>query len=111
MTCQLQLSLMWNISYYTSPFIVTFLYKRGYLVADSISSFAKFSTSIGIIVVITLCIRGFGRTQSKSYVKMIKAIEMSKLSSSDEETKRALRKFDFDFRSWMVDFDARIVQG
>lgn len=105
------LSLMWNISYYTSPFIVTFLYKRGYLVADSISSFAKFTTSIGIIVVITLCIRGFGRTQSKSYVKMIKAIEMSKLSSSDEETKRELRKFDFDFRSWQVDFDARSVQG
>uniref|UniRef100_W8B679 Abhydrolase domain-containing protein 16A n=1 Tax=Ceratitis capitata TaxID=7213 RepID=W8B679_CERCA len=105
------LSLMWNISYYTSPLIVTFLYKRGYLVTDSISSFVKFSTSIGIIVVITLCIRGFGRSQSKQYVKMIKAIEMTKISNNDEEAKRALRKFDFDFQSWQVDFDASSVQG
>ncbi|XP_054733124.1 phosphatidylserine lipase ABHD16A [Anastrepha obliqua] len=105
------LSLMWNISYYTSPLIVTFLYRRGYLVADSISSFVKFTTSIGIIVVISLCIRGFGRSQSRSYVKMIKAIELSKLANSDAEAQRAIRKFDFDFRSWQVDFDANSVQG
>ncbi|XP_067613743.1 phosphatidylserine lipase ABHD16A isoform X2 [Eurosta solidaginis] len=100
------LSLMWNISYYTSPLIVTFLYKRGYLVADYISSFAKFTTSIGIIVVISLCIRGFGRTQSKSYVKMIKAIELNKFPASEHEAKQAIRKFDFDFRSWPIDFVA-----
>lgn len=106
-----QLSLVWNLSYYTSPLIITFLYRRGYFVAESITSFAKVSTGIGLIVMISLCVRGFGRSQSKSYTKFVKALEEAKMSKSGAEAKQKLRMFDFSFRDWPVDFNVRDVVG
>ncbi|XP_055910639.1 phosphatidylserine lipase ABHD16A [Eupeodes corollae] len=104
------LSMMWNIGYYSSPLIVTFLYRRGYLVADSISSLAKFTTSIGIIVVLSMCMRGIGRSQSRSYNKLVKALEQARSSNNSEEAKKSLRLFDFDFKYWSVDFDVLNLQ-
>lgn len=101
---------MWNIGFYTSPLLATFLYRRGYFVMDSIATLAKISTSIGIIVVISMVMRGLGRTQSASYTKMIKAMEQLKSPKTEEEGKRALRLFDFEFKSWAVDFDVKSLQ-
>ncbi|XP_013106255.1 phosphatidylserine lipase ABHD16A isoform X2 [Stomoxys calcitrans] len=105
------LNLMWNIGFYTSPLLATFLYRRGYFVMDSITTLAKISTSIGIIVVISMVMRGLGRSQSASYTKMIKAMEMLKSPKTEEEGKRALRMFDFEFKSWTVDFDVKDLQS
>uniref|UniRef100_A0A0K8TQ26 Putative conserved plasma membrane protein n=1 Tax=Tabanus bromius TaxID=304241 RepID=A0A0K8TQ26_TABBR len=104
------LSMMWNIGYYTSPLIFTFLYRRGYLVAESITSLAKFTTGIGIIVIISLCMRGFGRSQSQSYVRFVKALDVCKALKNSEEGKRGLRIFDFDFKDWPVDFDVNELE-
>lgn len=101
---------MWNISYYTSPLIVTCLYRRGYFVADSITSLCRISTSLGLLVVISLCIRSFGRSQNRTYVKFMKALEAGTAKNSTEADKEALRQFDFDFNSWPVDFSVNEVQ-
>lgn len=77
---------------------------------DSVATLAKISTSIGIIVVISMVMRGLGRTQSASYSKMIKAMEMLKSPKTEEEGKRALRLFDYEFKSWSVDFDVKTLQ-
>lgn len=103
------LSMMWNIGYYTSPLIITFLYRRGYFVAESIASLAKFTTGIGLLVVISLCMRGLGRSQSRTYVKFVEALENCK-TQNREENKKALRMFDFDFKHWPVDFDVASVE-
>ncbi|TMW51494.1 hypothetical protein DOY81_003399 [Sarcophaga bullata] len=106
-----QINLMWNIGFYTSPLLATFLYRRGYFVMDSITTLAKISTSIGLIVIISMVMRGLGRTQSASYTKMIKAMELLKSPKTEEEGKRALRLFDFEFKSWAVDFDVKTIQS
>ncbi|XP_031618037.1 phosphatidylserine lipase ABHD16A [Contarinia nasturtii] len=105
------LSLMWNISYYTSPLIITFLYRRGYFVAESISSFAKVSTGIGLLVVISLCVRSFGRSSSASYRNFVKALEQAKSSVTSTNLKDKLRLYDFEFKEWPVDFDVKDVNG
>lgn len=102
---------MWNISYYTSPLIITFLYRRGYFVAESITSFAKVSTGIGLLVVISLCMRGFGRSNSANYTKFVKALQDAKANTSNTEAKDKLRMFDFEFKDWPVDFDVKDVNG
>lgn len=102
---------MWNISYYTSPLIITFLYRRGYFVAESITSFAKVSTGIGLIVMISLCMRGFGRSQARSYTKFVKALEEAKANAHNQEAKDKLRLFDFDFKAWPVDFNVNDAHG
>lgn len=102
--------MMWNISYYSSPLFIPFLYRRGYFVVDSISSLIKIGAGIGVVVMLSLIIRGLGRLQSPSYMKLIKAIELSKDISKQDEGKRVLRQFDYDFRYWSVDFDVKSVQ-
>lgn len=99
---------MWNLSYYTSPLIITFLYRRGYFVAESITSFAKVSTGIGLIVMISLCMRSFGRSQTRAYTKFVEALNEAK---ADPKAKEKLRVFDFDFKDWPVDFDVKEVDG
>lgn len=98
---------MWNISYYTSPLIVTFLYRRGYFVAESISSMCKITTGIGLLVVISLCMRGIGRSQSKVYSKFVKALEKTKTNPHSIEAKQAIRLFDFEFKNWPIDFSVK----
>lgn len=102
---------MWNISYYTSPLIITFLYRRGYFVVESISSMAKVSTGIGLLVVISLCMRGIGRSQTRSYAKFAKALADVKNNPGNVDAKNKLRLFDFDFSDWPVDFNVRDVGG
>lgn len=107
----LQLSLMWNIGYYTSPLIITFLYRRGYFVAESITSFAKVSTGIGLLVVISLCMRGFGRSSSPIYRNFVKALEDAKANTTSQSLKDKLRMYDFEFKDWPVDFNVKDVSG
>lgn len=92
---------MWNISYYSSPVIFTFLYRRGYFVAESLVTVAKFSTGIGILVALSLCMRGLGRTHNRQYVKFAKCLANSKVNKSEKQ----LRMFDYDFKDFPVDFD------
>jgi len=101
----LQLSVVWSVSYYTSPLIFTFLYRRGYFVADSIPTLAKFTTSVGLIVIISLFMRGVGRRQSKAYTNMVNALMQAKTNKSSEP----LRRFDIDFSAWPVDFDVKAL--
>lgn len=102
---------MWNIGYYTSPLIITFLYRRGYFVAESITSFAKVSTGIGLLVVISLCMRSIGRSSSISYTKFVRALEAARANVASQSAKDHLRMFDFDFDAWPVDFNVRDVSG
>uniref|UniRef100_A0A1B0G8V5 Uncharacterized protein n=1 Tax=Glossina morsitans morsitans TaxID=37546 RepID=A0A1B0G8V5_GLOMM len=43
--------------------------------------------------------------------RMIKAIELTKSPETEEDGKRVLRLFDFEFSYWKVDFDAKRVQS
>ncbi|XP_030561045.1 phosphatidylserine lipase ABHD16A [Drosophila novamexicana] len=101
------LSVVWSVSYYTSPLIFTFLYRRGYFVADSMPTLAKLTTSVGLIVIISLFMRGVGRRQSRAYTSMINALTLAKVNSSSD----ALRRYDIDFSAWPVDFDVKALAG
>lgn len=95
---------MWNIGYYTSPIILTFLVRRGYFAVESMLSLVKFAAGIGVLLMISLCMRGIGRSKSDSYVNFMKVF--NKYGSMPcAETRRALALFDFDFRSWPIDFE------
>lgn len=77
--------------------------------AESITTFGKISTGIGLLVVISLCMRGFGRSQNKVYAKFLKALDAAKANARSEEAKNALRLFDFEFKDWPVDFSVKDV--
>lgn len=102
---------MWSLGYYSSPLLITFLYRRGYFVAESVTSLAKFTTGIGLIVVVSLCVRGIGRQQNDLYTKFVKILELAKKDPKNASRKQQLRLFDFDFKDWPVDFCVKDVEG
>lgn len=100
------MNVIWNIGYYTSPLIVTFLYRRGYFVADSISTAGRISTSIGLLVFVSLCIRSLGRAQNATYMKFMRTLNTTS-SAKTAADKELLRRYDFDFKHWPVDFSVK----
>ncbi|GAB0089643.1 ABHD16A [Sergentomyia squamirostris] len=105
------LCMIWNISYYTSPLIITFLYRRGYFVVESIASLAKISTGLGLLVAVSLCIRGIGRSQSETYVKFARIFNTVKRNPRNVTSRRELQEFDFDFKDWPVDWSVEECEG
>lgn len=100
---------MWNIVFYTSPIIIAFFYCRGYFVAKSISNVVRVTAGIGIIVFISLCIRGIGRSKSVDYIKFVKVLDAAKANVTNQNAKEHLRMFDFEFSGWPVDFNVKDV--
>lgn len=97
--------MIWNIGYYTSPLIITFLYRRGYFVADTVPTVGRISISIGLIVFVSLCIRSLGRSQNATYMKFMRTLWAC--GTNQKADKEQLRRFDFDFSSWPVDFSVK----
>lgn len=78
---------------------------------ESIGSVAKVSTGIGLLVMISLCMRGIGRSRTRQYTKFAKALEEAKKNPVTADAKNKMRVFDFDFGDWPVDFNVRDVDG
>lgn len=95
---------MWNLSLYTSPILIGFLYKRSYLAAEGFISITKFAFGIGLILAISLCMRSVGRANNSDYRSFMQTY-MKALSNYNRETKQQIRCYDFDFRQWPIDFN------
>jgi hypothetical protein len=98
---------MFSLAKYSSPIVTFYFYKRGYFAADSFIQLIKISTGIGIIVMLSYCIRGFGRSQSESYKKFIAMLEEAKVNYEDPANKKKIRRFDFDFKDWPIDWSMK----
>lgn len=103
-----QWGLVFSLAKYGSPIITFYFYKKGYFVnAESIGQLMKISTGIGIVVLLSYCIRGFGRSQSENYRKFVKVLEEAKSNYNEEINKKKLRQFDFEFEAWPVDWSMK----
>lgn len=104
-----KLNVCWSISMYASPIILMFAYRRSYFTNEGLPVIAKFGTGVAALVFISFLLRGFGRSKNDTYQKFIKIFSQvtgSNVSTSNEEALRAIRKFDFDFSEFPVDFVA-----
>jgi alpha/beta hydrolase fold len=99
---------VFSLAKYGSPIITFYFYKKGYFVnAESIGQLMKISTGIGIVVLLSYCIRGFGRSQSENYRKFVKVLEEAKSNYNEDVNKKKLRQFDFEFEAWPVDWSMK----
>ena len=102
---------MWNIGCYSSPLLITFLYRKGYIVQESYTTVLKISSTVGILVAISVFIRGIGRSQNTMYRRFVKCLLDSEANVKNQTVKQKLRKFDFEFKYWPVDFDVQSIEG
>lgn len=105
----MQWGILFSLAKYGSPLITLYFYKKGYFAAESIGGLMKISTGIGIIVVLSYCIRGFGRSQSENYRRFVKVLEETKSNYNEPENKKKLRMFDFEFEAWPVDWSMKTL--
>lgn len=98
---------MFSLLKYGSPLITLYVYKKGYFASEYLGHFVKFSTGITVIVLLSYCIRGVGRSQSEIYKKFIRDLQEAKLNPSDPASKKKIRLYDFEFDHWPIDWSMK----
>lgn len=98
---------MFSLVKYGSPLITLYIYKKGYFAADHVGQLFKISTGLTVLVLLSYCIRGYGRSQSEIYRKFIKDLEEAKVNPSETASKRKIRGYDFEFDHWPVDWSIK----
>ncbi|XP_786661.3 phosphatidylserine lipase ABHD16A [Strongylocentrotus purpuratus] len=97
------ISFCWSFGYYTSPIILTILYRRGYFSLDGALSLGKF----GGMVLLALCgayyVRGLGRVSNPEYGTFISLLDEINRNEQSEKRKE-LQIYDFEFAAWPVDY-------
>nr|XP_020032189.1 protein ABHD16A isoform X3 [Castor canadensis] len=96
-------SVFWSISYYSSPFAFFYLYRKGYLSLSKVVPFSHYAGTLLLLLAGVACLRGIGRWTNPQYRQFITILEATHRNQSTEN-KKQLANYNFDFRSWPVDF-------
>ena len=75
-----------NVGLYTSPLLATILYRRGYLVLDSLLTMAKVLTGLGLTLAAAYCFRGIGRSNNPAYLEFQAALNAA-IRNLNKDTK------------------------
>ncbi|XP_030753394.1 phosphatidylserine lipase ABHD16A [Sitophilus oryzae] len=104
------LYIIWKLGVYTSPLWGIMLYNKGYFETQGLAFLSKFVAGVGVILVVSFCIRGFSRAQNSTYQKFLEVLHRSEANIA--ESKKDLIKYDFDFTAWPVEYDlSEIMTG
>ncbi|XP_003228205.2 phosphatidylserine lipase ABHD16A isoform X1 [Anolis carolinensis] len=96
-------SVLWSISYYSSPFAVFYLYRKGYLTMSKVVAISHYVGTMMLLLAGIACLRGIGRWTNPQYIQFITILEDAHRYGTPEHKKK-LASYNFDFRSWPVDF-------
>lgn len=102
-----QWGLVFSVAKFGSPIITLYLWRKSYFASEHIAQLLKISTGIGLIVVISYCIRGIGRAQSETYRRFIHDLEEAKANYDDPANKKKIRKYDFEFNQFPIDWSMK----
>lgn len=61
--------IMGNVAIYTSPVLTYILFKKGYFQPDGLVTLTKFGVGVMIILVVSYCLRSYGRMTSPMYLE------------------------------------------
>ncbi|XP_022089098.1 protein ABHD16A-like [Acanthaster planci] len=93
----------WSFSYYTSPFLLAYLYRKNYFTYEGLISIGKIVGTALPMLAFAMCIRGIGRYTNEEYCSFLALLESAKASNSSE-LKNKLQFYDFEFSHWPPDF-------
>nr|XP_025039315.1 protein ABHD16A-like [Pelodiscus sinensis] len=70
-------SVLWSISYYTSPLAMFYLYRKGYLTMSKVVPFSHYVGTLLLLLAGVACLRGIGRWTNPQYIQFITILENS----------------------------------
>ncbi|KAM8953964.1 phosphatidylserine lipase ABHD16A [Pelodytes ibericus] len=103
-------SVLWTISYYSSPLAVFYMYRKGYMSASRLVPLGQYGMTLLFLLAGVACLRGLGRWTNPQYIQFISILERTKFENTPEN-KRKLSSYNFDFRRWPVDFQWNETSG
>ncbi|XP_038672150.1 phosphatidylserine lipase ABHD16A [Scyliorhinus canicula] len=95
--------ILWSVSYYTSPLLLLYCYRKGYIILSKIVPAASYASVLLLVLTGVACLRGVGRWSNSEYVQFVSILEETKRSNTAENKKR-LAAYSFDFNHWPEDF-------
>jgi len=98
-----------SLIFYTSPLVLPFALRRGWLSPEGGLIFAKFVAGVCMVVCMSMFSRTIGRFNNSSYSAFLEILTEAQ-NNYDSKTKELLEKYDFQFKSWPVDFDVKEVE-
>ncbi|XP_013924057.1 PREDICTED: abhydrolase domain-containing protein 16A-like [Thamnophis sirtalis] len=68
-------SVLWSISYYSSPLAVFYLYRKGYLTMPKVVAISHYAGTMLLLLAGIACLRGIGRWTNPQYIQFITILE------------------------------------
>lgn len=92
---------MANISFYTSPFICMYIYRKGLYTLEKTQTMTPLLVGISWLVALSVFVRALGRVNNPNYIEFLKVL----ITKTDPETYlQSIRKYDFEFYKWPVSY-------
>eukprot|EP00066_Takifugu_rubripes_P009573 XP_003976654.1 PREDICTED: abhydrolase domain-containing protein 16A [Takifugu rubripes] len=93
-------SALWSLSYYSSPLLLCYLYRKGYICSSKLVPVSQYLGTVLVCLLGVACLRGYERWKNADYLHFIAILEEAKKSLTPENKKK-LRCYDFDFSHWL----------
>ncbi|KAF4088461.1 hypothetical protein AMELA_G00082650 [Ameiurus melas] len=103
-------SVLWSLSYYSSPLILCYLYRKGYICSSKLIPVSQYVGTVLVCLLGVACLRGWGRWRNPEYHQFITILEETKKNHTSSNKKK-LSSYDFDFSHWPADFSWREVSN
>jgi len=100
------ISALWSFGIYTSPFILTSLYRRDMFTPNGAVTISKFLVGVCVLYVVSMNIRALGRVTNPTYREFLETLN-SALQDFNVENKKKIQLYDFEFSSWPVEFSMK----
>ncbi|KPP77652.1 abhydrolase domain-containing protein 16A-like, partial [Scleropages formosus] len=103
-------SAIWSLSYYSSPLLLCYLYRKGYLCTSKLVPVSQYLGTVLVCLFGVACLRGLGRWRNPEYLQFITILDETR-RNHNPSNKRKLACYDFDFSYWPVDFSWKEVSN
>ncbi|XP_067865569.1 phosphatidylserine lipase ABHD16A isoform X2 [Heterodontus francisci] len=95
--------ILWSVSYYTSPLLLFYCYRKGYFAMSKIIPATSYASVLLLVLTGVACLRGMGRWTNPEYMQFLTILEETKRNNT-AENKKKLAAYSFDFEHWPKDF-------
>ncbi|KAK7147535.1 hypothetical protein R3I94_010151 [Phoxinus phoxinus] len=103
-------SVIWSLSYYSSPLLLCYLYRKGYICSSKLVPLSQYVGTALVCLLGVACLRGWGRWRNPEYIQFFSILEETRKNHTPSNKKK-LACFDFDFKNWPVDFSWKEVSS
>ncbi|VDI79217.1 Hypothetical predicted protein [Mytilus galloprovincialis] len=93
----------YSFTYWTSPVVLTILYRRGYFTQEGGKTLLGYVLSISFVYGLAYMIRGMGRAYNADYTLFLEVL-LAAEKSCTPQNRKMLAGFDFEFWGWPIDF-------